>query len=104
MELLAGIKAVLSSQAAQNALDATGGGILAAIFGGRKTPAKLVLSGIVAAICGWYWGGFTCDWIFGECSDSAYRGFSAGIGVFSWPVLSRIDGIVDAVKSKWLSK
>jgi hypothetical protein len=102
-EWLSQIARLLSGQNLQNAVDAVGGGLLAALFFGRKTPIKLLVSGLVAGLMGYWFGAGVCELIIGACSMDAYRAFSSGIGVISWPMMLLVPELPHLVK-KWASK
>lgn len=115
--LSAKLASLLGTQTAQNALNASGGGILAAVFGGRKHPFKLISSALVALLVGWNWGGFVAEsfWVIFICENtliesiencaptpSGYKAFSFGIGLISWPLVANVDKIFKMLVRKWL--
>lgn len=102
-ELLNQLSKMMSGQGMQNGFDAVGGGLLAALFFGRKHPIKLFISGLVAWFMGYWFGGIACDIVLGQCSVDAYRGFSAGVGVISWPAMLLVPEMPRLIK-RWVDK
>lgn len=107
--ITAKILALLTSQAAQNGADAAGGGILAAIFGGRKTPAKLIFSAFAAMCAGIWWGGASAEifaymFLGGEPTATVHRAFSSAIGVVSFPLFMVLPEVVRKKAGAWASK